>query len=68
MAALAAAMAEVERVKEAGETVPQHLPLTDPEARVSAFTNGRDSVNSAPSPPLTARLSEWTPPWGRGPG
>ncbi len=35
MNALDAAMAEVERVKEAGETVPKYIPLTDPEARVT---------------------------------
>ena len=68
MAALDAAMAEVERVKAAGETVPKHIPLTDPQARVGAFANGRDSAPPAPSPPPSARFSEWTPLWGRGPG
>ena len=68
MSALDAALAEVARVKAAGETVPKHIPLTDPQARVGAFANGRNSVISAPSPPHSVLLSEQTSLWGRGPG
>ena len=48
MAALDAAMAEVERVKEAGETVLQHIPLTDPQARVTPNKDGGFAPNYTP--------------------
>ena len=48
MAALDAAMAEVERVKAAGETVPKHIPLTDPQARVTPNKDGGFALNYTP--------------------
>ncbi len=48
MAALDAAMAEVERVKAAGETVPTHIPLTDPQARVTPNKDGGFAPNYTP--------------------
>ena len=48
MASLDAAMAEVERVKAAGETVPKHIPLTDPQARVTPNKDGGFAPNYTP--------------------
>ena len=48
MAALDAAMAEVARVKTAGETVPKHIPLTDPQARVTPNKDGGFAPNYTP--------------------
>ena len=45
---LDAAMAEVERVKAAGETVPKHIPLTDPQARVTPNKDGGFAPNYTP--------------------
>lgn len=35
LAALDSVLAKIDRVKEAGETAPTHIPLTDPQARVT---------------------------------
>ena len=48
MAALDAALAEIERVKAAGETVPKHIPLTDPQARVTPNKDGGFAPNYTP--------------------
>ncbi len=40
MSAIDGALAEIERVKAAGETVPKHIPLTDPQARVTPNKDG----------------------------
>lgn len=48
MSAIDAALAEVERVKAAGETVPKHIPLTDPEARVTPNKEGGFAPNFTP--------------------
>ena len=43
-----AALAEIERVKKAGETVPTHIPLTDPQARVTPNKDGGFAPNFTP--------------------
>jgi transposase len=48
MSDIDAALAEVERVKAAGETVPKHIPLTDPEARVTPNKEGGFAPNYTP--------------------
>ena len=48
MAAFDAALVEIERVKAAGETVPKHIPLTDPEARVTPNKDGGFAPNYTP--------------------
>jgi transposase len=48
MSAIDAALAEIERVKAAGETVPKHIPLTDPEARVTPNKDGGFAPNFTP--------------------
>ena len=48
MDALDAALAEIERVKTAGETVPKHIPLTDPQARVTPNKDGGFAPNYTP--------------------
>ena len=48
LAALDAALAEVERVKAAGETVPKQIPLTDPQARVTPNKEGGFAPNYTP--------------------
>ena len=48
MADLDAALAEVKRVMEAGETVPKYIPLTDPESRVTPNKDGGFAPNYTP--------------------
>ena len=48
MSDIDAAMAEVARVKTAGETVPKHIPLTDPQARVTPNKDGGFAPNYTP--------------------
>ncbi len=48
LAELDAALAEIDRVTKAGETVPKHIPLTDPEARVTPNKDGGFAPNYTP--------------------
>ena len=48
MAELDAALAEIERVMKADETVPKHIPLTDPQARVTPNKEGGFAPNYTP--------------------
>lgn len=48
MSDIDAALAEIERVKAAGETVPTHIPLTDPQARVTPNKDGGFAPNYTP--------------------
>ena len=48
MADLDAALAEIQRVTEAGETVPKYIPLTDPQARVTPNKDGGFAPNYTP--------------------
>lgn len=48
LAALDGALAEIQRVKAAGETVPTHIPLTDPQARVTPSKEGGFAPNYTP--------------------
>jgi transposase len=43
-----AALAELKRVEEAGETVPQRIPTTDPQSRVTPNKDGGFAANYTP--------------------
>jgi len=43
-----AALAEIERIEEAGETVPKHLPIVDAESRVTPNKEGGFAPNYTP--------------------
>lgn len=45
---LDAALAELERLEQAGQTVPKRLPLTDPQSRVSPNKDGGFAPNYTP--------------------
>lgn len=45
---IAAALAELERIEEAGETPPKRIPLTDPESRVTPNKEGGFAANYTP--------------------
>jgi transposase len=48
LAELDAALAELERVKTAGETIPSRIPLTDPQSRVTPNKEGGFAPNYTP--------------------
>jgi len=48
LTALDGALVEIQRVKAAGETVPTHIPLTDPQARVTPSKDGGFAPNYTP--------------------
>lgn len=48
LAEVDAALAELERVKQAGEAVPKRLPLTDPQSRVTPNKDGGFAPNYTP--------------------
>ncbi|HEX3656371.1 MAG TPA: IS1182 family transposase [Pirellulales bacterium] len=48
LAEVDAALAELERVKQSGETVPSRLPLTDPQSRVTPNKDGGFAPNYTP--------------------
>lgn len=48
LATIDAALAELQRVEEAGETVPRRLPLTDPQSRITPNKDGGFAPNYTP--------------------
>lgn len=43
-----AALAEIERMEQAGETIPKHLPVTDPQSRLTPNKEGGFAPNYTP--------------------
>ena len=52
LARVDAALAELQRVENAGETVPSRIPLTDPESRLTPNQDGGFAPNYTPLAPV----------------